>query len=360
MPSAYRTTGATLPFGDLAGHHGAGMEGHFWRLTHAASGRVVIVILAISRDRDGRAWSMVSLATHPEGRVVSATVGEAETAAVGFGVGAGAALAATGDVLRVRLEGAELDVAFATTRAVAAPGLRGARAGRVGPRSQPVLAPVAAGRPRARRARARRRGASPSTGRRSTPRRTGARAACRRAWWWGQATPSTTAPTPASRSPAGTRGSAGSGCRRVPWSSRVGRLVRSVVRPPPPAAHRRRRGRLACCAAAASRSRATAAGARRYCCRCPLPARAAPHRRPARPAPRREAAPRVTRPAGWSTRASPARGAGAGVRGSLCPACRQRQRFARRSAAPTAPTTVHSARRRSAGAAVDGATRASW
>ena len=112
MPSAYRTTGATLPFGDLAGYHGAGMEGHFWRLTHAGSGRVVIVILAISRDRDGRAWSMVSLATHPEGRVVSATVATAETAAVGFGVGAGAALEATGDRLRVCLDGAELDVTF--------------------------------------------------------------------------------------------------------------------------------------------------------------------------------------------------------------------------------------------------------
>jgi hypothetical protein len=110
MPSAYRTTGATLPFGDLAGYHGAGMEGHFWRLTHAASGRVVIVILAISRDRGGRTWSMVSLATHPEGRVVSATVDAADTAAAGFGVGAGATLAATGDALRVRLDGAELDV----------------------------------------------------------------------------------------------------------------------------------------------------------------------------------------------------------------------------------------------------------
>ena len=111
MPSAYRTTGATLPFGDLAGYHGAGMEGHFWRLTHAASGRVVIVILAISRDRDGRAWSMVSLATHPEGRVVSATVAEADVAAAGLGW-VGPSAAATADRLRVRLDGAELDVAF--------------------------------------------------------------------------------------------------------------------------------------------------------------------------------------------------------------------------------------------------------
>jgi hypothetical protein len=112
MPSAYRTTGATLPFGDLAGYHGTGMEGHFWRLTHADSGRVVIVILAISRDRDGRTWSMVSLATHPEGRVVSATVADAETAAAGFGVGAGTALTATRDALRVHVDGVELDVAF--------------------------------------------------------------------------------------------------------------------------------------------------------------------------------------------------------------------------------------------------------
>jgi hypothetical protein len=112
MLPAYRAAGATPPFGDPRGYHGAGMEGHYWRFTHAASGRVVVVILAISRDRAGRAWSMVSLAAHPEGRVVSATVGAAWGAARGLDVAAGSTLRATADRLVVDLDGAALDIAI--------------------------------------------------------------------------------------------------------------------------------------------------------------------------------------------------------------------------------------------------------
>jgi tocopherol cyclase len=110
---AYRAAGADPPYGDPRGYHGAGMEGHFWRLTHAASGTVVIVILAISRDREGRQWSMVSLATHPSGHVVSATLGAATASPRGLNVCAGEVLRADARGLHVALEGAALDVAFA-------------------------------------------------------------------------------------------------------------------------------------------------------------------------------------------------------------------------------------------------------
>ena len=90
MLPAYRAAGATLPFGDPRGYHGAGMEGHYWRFTHAASGRVVIVILAISRDRAGRAWSMVSLADPSRGaRRLGDRRRRAGAAARGLGVAAG-------------------------------------------------------------------------------------------------------------------------------------------------------------------------------------------------------------------------------------------------------------------------------
>ncbi len=110
MLAAYRATGADPPFGDPRGYHGAGMEGYFWRFTDAAAGRVVIVILAISRDRDGRPWSMVSLAAHPGGVVASTTVPAALATPRGLHVRAGEVLAATAARLDVRLERAELHV----------------------------------------------------------------------------------------------------------------------------------------------------------------------------------------------------------------------------------------------------------
>ena len=37
MLAAYRATGADPPFGDPRGYHGVGMEGYFWRITHAVT-----------------------------------------------------------------------------------------------------------------------------------------------------------------------------------------------------------------------------------------------------------------------------------------------------------------------------------
>ena len=69
MLAAYRRTGADPPFGDPRGYHGVGMEGYYWRFTHAARGAVAVVLLAISRDAAGRPWGLAGFATHP-GRFV--------------------------------------------------------------------------------------------------------------------------------------------------------------------------------------------------------------------------------------------------------------------------------------------------
>jgi hypothetical protein len=65
--SAYRATGADLPFGDPRRPHGVAMEGWFWRLTQAGTGEVVVVLAGVNRDRSGRAWGTVGLAGHPGG-----------------------------------------------------------------------------------------------------------------------------------------------------------------------------------------------------------------------------------------------------------------------------------------------------
>ncbi|MGZ4448087.1 MAG: tocopherol cyclase family protein [Nocardioides sp.] len=65
--AAYRSTGATLPYGDLLGAHGVAMEGYFWRVTDAASGRVAVALIGVNRDRTGAHWSTLGLAGHPSG-----------------------------------------------------------------------------------------------------------------------------------------------------------------------------------------------------------------------------------------------------------------------------------------------------
>jgi tocopherol cyclase len=113
MLAAYRRFGADPPFGDPRGYHGAGMEGHFWRITQPRTGAVVVAILAISRDADGRPWAMASLAAHPGGAVRSATLPDARGAPRGLSVGAGDAFAADERSLRVDLgEDARLEVSF--------------------------------------------------------------------------------------------------------------------------------------------------------------------------------------------------------------------------------------------------------
>jgi tocopherol cyclase len=94
MLDAFRRTGADLPFGDPRGYHGVGMEGHFWRITQPATGVVVVAIVAISRDADGRAWAMASLAGHPGGAVRSATLRDAWAAPRGLALRAAGPLTA--------------------------------------------------------------------------------------------------------------------------------------------------------------------------------------------------------------------------------------------------------------------------
>jgi tocopherol cyclase len=114
MLAAYRATGADLPFGDPRGYHGAGMEGHFWRITQPRTGAVVVAILAISRDARGRPWAMASLAAHPGGAVRSATLPDAWGASRRLDLRAGDAFAADEGSLKVDLcEDGRLSVTFA-------------------------------------------------------------------------------------------------------------------------------------------------------------------------------------------------------------------------------------------------------
>jgi tocopherol cyclase len=113
MLAAYRRTGADPPFGDPRGYHGVGMEGHFWRITQPRGGAVVIAIVAISRDAEGRPWAMASLAAHPGGAVRSATLPDANAATRGLALRSGAAVAADEGSLLIALgDDARLDIAF--------------------------------------------------------------------------------------------------------------------------------------------------------------------------------------------------------------------------------------------------------
>jgi hypothetical protein len=109
----YRRAGADLPFGDPAGYHSVAMEGYYWRFSDPGSGVVVIVLLAITKDADGRPWGMIGLASHPGGFVRSLATDAAWAAPRGIDIAAGAALRAGERSLRVDLgEDARLDVAF--------------------------------------------------------------------------------------------------------------------------------------------------------------------------------------------------------------------------------------------------------
>jgi tocopherol cyclase len=113
MLARYRATGADPPFGDPRGYHGVGMEGHFWRFTQPRTGAVVVAIVAISRDAQGRPWAMASLAAHPGGAVRSATLPDAWAAPRGLALRSGDAVAADERSLRVDLcEDGRLSVAF--------------------------------------------------------------------------------------------------------------------------------------------------------------------------------------------------------------------------------------------------------
>src|SRR3954449_5279125 len=117
MLAAYRRTGADPPFGDPCGYHAVGMEGHFWRLSDAATGTVVIAIVAINRDARDRPWAMVALAAHPGGAVASATLPDAWAAPRGLRLRAGDAVHADEHGVRIDLGShASLRARFAEPR----------------------------------------------------------------------------------------------------------------------------------------------------------------------------------------------------------------------------------------------------
>lgn len=116
LVDAYRSTGADVPFGDPVPTHGCEMEGWFWRLTDAASGRVVVALCSVNRNPDGD-WATVAVALHPGGVVRSAALSGAEahtsTFSVHAGTGSAGQLAAHIDRLEIDLDDIHLDLHFA-------------------------------------------------------------------------------------------------------------------------------------------------------------------------------------------------------------------------------------------------------
>ena len=114
--SAYRRTGADVPGGDPLPSHGAEMEGWFWRVTDAASERVVVVLCGVNRHAAGD-WATVAVALHPGGVVRSAALDDAHADQTQFALRAGtrteACLEATSDRLVVTLEDVHVDLRFA-------------------------------------------------------------------------------------------------------------------------------------------------------------------------------------------------------------------------------------------------------
>ncbi|MCT7661416.1 hypothetical protein N4S67_23700 [Mycobacterium sp. CPCC 205710] len=109
----YRRTGADLPFSDPLASHGTEMEGWFWRLTDAATGRVVVALFSVNRHPDGD-WATVAVALHPGGRVYAAALDGARARGEPFELTAGSgAFAATYDRLHIELDGTCVDLRFA-------------------------------------------------------------------------------------------------------------------------------------------------------------------------------------------------------------------------------------------------------
>jgi hypothetical protein len=110
MMSAYRSTGADPPFGDPHRPHGVVMEGWFWRITHPASGAVVVALAGVNRAGDGLSWGTVGLAAHPGGFSRASVVDGAEAAPDG-GLRIGEALVADPRAVRLDLgEDARLEI----------------------------------------------------------------------------------------------------------------------------------------------------------------------------------------------------------------------------------------------------------
>lgn len=100
---AYRASGADLPYGDPMRAHDVAMEGYFWRFTDPGSGRVLIALNGVNRDRSGSHWSTLGFAAHPGGflRTTAHPTGHADASRLG--AYAGEAFAGTEDRLHVDL-----------------------------------------------------------------------------------------------------------------------------------------------------------------------------------------------------------------------------------------------------------------
>ena len=88
LVSAYRRTGADIPFGNPLPSHGTEMEGWFWRVSDEASGRVLIALCSVNRHPDGD-WSTTAVGVHPGGVVRSAALSGARAQNAPFRVTAG-------------------------------------------------------------------------------------------------------------------------------------------------------------------------------------------------------------------------------------------------------------------------------
>lgn len=113
LAARYRGSGADFPYGDPGRAHGVAMEGYFWRITDPASGRVVVALNGVNRDRDGATWSTLGLVARPSGflRTTAYPVGLAQTERLG--VRSGTAFVGDSRALDVDLgPDATLDVRF--------------------------------------------------------------------------------------------------------------------------------------------------------------------------------------------------------------------------------------------------------
>ena len=110
----YRRSGADLPFGDPLPSHGTEMEGWFWRITDAASGRAVVALCSVNRHHHGD-WATTAVALHPGRRVFSAALDHARAGAEKFEFEAKSGdgvFHATYDRIEVDLPGVRMDMEF--------------------------------------------------------------------------------------------------------------------------------------------------------------------------------------------------------------------------------------------------------
>jgi tocopherol cyclase len=88
LVSAYRSTGADVPFGNPYPDHGTEMEGWFWRISDEASGRALVALCSLNRHPAGD-WSTAAVAVHPGLTVRAGALGGARSQDSPFSVSAG-------------------------------------------------------------------------------------------------------------------------------------------------------------------------------------------------------------------------------------------------------------------------------